>query len=114
VRLHDADGAEGVGYTYTVGRNGGAIADILRRELPELIEGQQAEDRSHLAARLVGASLRWTRRANRSGALRGRYRPLGPEGAACRVATLAFWAASTIAFLAMQAALTSICRSMIC
>jgi L-alanine-DL-glutamate epimerase-like enolase superfamily enzyme len=44
VRLHDADGAEGVGYTYTVGRNGGAIADILRRELPELIEGQQAED----------------------------------------------------------------------
>ncbi len=44
VRLRDADGAEGVGYTYTVGRNGGAIGDILRRELPELIEGQQAED----------------------------------------------------------------------
>jgi len=44
VRLRDADGAEGVGYTYTVGRNGGAIADILRREIPELIEGQQAED----------------------------------------------------------------------
>lgn len=44
VRLHDAGGAEGVGYTYTVGRNGGAIADILRREIPDLVEGQQAED----------------------------------------------------------------------
>ena len=44
VRLHDADGAEGVGYTYTVGRNGGAVADILRREIPELIRGQEADD----------------------------------------------------------------------
>ena len=25
-RIRDTDGAEGVGYTYTVGRNGGAIA----------------------------------------------------------------------------------------
>ena len=44
VRVRDADSAEGVGYTYTVGRNGGAIADILRRELPQLIEGQEADD----------------------------------------------------------------------
>lgn len=44
VRLRDADGAEGVGYTYTVGRNGGAVADILRREMPELVEGQEADD----------------------------------------------------------------------
>src|SRR3981189_3387626 len=43
-RVRDSDGAEGVGYTYTVGRNGGAIADILRREIPELIEGRQGED----------------------------------------------------------------------
>ena len=43
-RLRDSDGAEGVGYTYTVGRNGGAIADILRREIPELIEGREADD----------------------------------------------------------------------
>src|SRR6516225_3058396 len=26
-RIRDADGAEGTGYTYTVGRNGGAVAD---------------------------------------------------------------------------------------
>jgi len=44
VRLHDSEGAEGVGYTYTVGRNGGAIADILRREIPDLITGQEADD----------------------------------------------------------------------
>src|SRR5918992_2403618 len=43
-RVRDSDGAEGVGYTYTVGRNGGAIADILRREIPELIEGREADD----------------------------------------------------------------------
>src|SRR6476660_503643 len=43
-RVGDSDGAEGVGYTYTVGRNGGAVADILRREIPELIEGKEAED----------------------------------------------------------------------
>jgi L-alanine-DL-glutamate epimerase-like enolase superfamily enzyme len=44
VRLRDSEGAEGVGYTYTVGRNGGAVADILRREIPELIEDQEADD----------------------------------------------------------------------
>src|SRR5215472_10828924 len=44
IRVHDSDGAEGVGYTYTVGRNGGAIADILQREIPELIEGHEADD----------------------------------------------------------------------
>ena len=43
-RVRDSDGAEGVGYTYTVGRNGGAIADGLRREIPELIEGREADD----------------------------------------------------------------------
>ena len=43
-RVRDSDGAEGTGYTYTVGRNGGAIADILRREIPELTEGREADD----------------------------------------------------------------------
>ena len=44
VRVRDSDGAEGVGYTYTVGRNGGAVADIMRRELPELVVGLEADD----------------------------------------------------------------------
>jgi L-alanine-DL-glutamate epimerase-like enolase superfamily enzyme len=44
VRIRDTDGAEGVGYTYTVGRSGGAVADILRREIPGLIEGCEAAD----------------------------------------------------------------------
>src|SRR6516165_1763662 len=44
LRVRDSDGAEGVGYTYTVGRNGGAIADILRREIPDLIKGREADD----------------------------------------------------------------------
>ena len=43
-RVRDLDGAEGVGYIYTVGRNGGAIADVLRRKIPELIEGREADD----------------------------------------------------------------------
>ncbi len=43
VRVRDGDGAEGVGYSFTVGRNGGAIADILRREIPEIVAGQDAD-----------------------------------------------------------------------
>jgi len=42
--IRESEGAEGVGYTYTVGRNGGAVADILKREIPELIQSQEAED----------------------------------------------------------------------
>ncbi len=42
-RITDSDGAEGVGYTFTVGRNGGAIANIIAREMAEAIKGQDAD-----------------------------------------------------------------------
>lgn len=44
VRLRDADGAEGVGYTFTVGRNGAAIDTILARELPEIMDSEEADE----------------------------------------------------------------------
>src|SRR5690242_16937709 len=42
-RVRDADGAEGVGYTFTVGRNGGAIFDILTREIADIAKGAEAD-----------------------------------------------------------------------
>jgi L-alanine-DL-glutamate epimerase-like enolase superfamily enzyme len=44
VRLRDQDGAEGVGYTFTVGRNGGAVDSVLRREIAELMAGEEADE----------------------------------------------------------------------
>ncbi|HZH52098.1 MAG TPA: mandelate racemase/muconate lactonizing enzyme family protein [Microvirga sp.] len=44
VRIRDGDGAEGVGYTFTVGRNGAAIDAILSRELPEIMDGEEADE----------------------------------------------------------------------
>jgi L-alanine-DL-glutamate epimerase-like enolase superfamily enzyme len=43
VRVRDADGAEGVGYSYTVGRNGSAIDAILRREFVDIFLGEEAD-----------------------------------------------------------------------
>jgi L-alanine-DL-glutamate epimerase-like enolase superfamily enzyme len=43
MRLRDADGAEGVGYTFTVGRNGAAIDAVLSREMPEIFAGAEAD-----------------------------------------------------------------------
>jgi L-alanine-DL-glutamate epimerase-like enolase superfamily enzyme len=44
VRIRDADGAEGVGYTFTVGRNGAAIDTVLARELPEIMDREEADE----------------------------------------------------------------------
>ena len=43
VRVRDADGAEGVGYSYTVGRNGAAIQATLTREIAPLAIGADAD-----------------------------------------------------------------------
>ena len=43
VRLRDAEGAEGVGYTYTVGTGGAAIRSLIDRELWPILKGEAAE-----------------------------------------------------------------------
>ena len=42
-RVRDRDGAEGVGYTYTVGAGGIAVATLIERHLAELLQGQEAD-----------------------------------------------------------------------
>lgn len=44
VLIRDADGAQGFGYTFTVGRNGAAIDATLRVEIAELLRGREADD----------------------------------------------------------------------
>jgi len=39
VRIRDADGAEGLGYTYTVGVGGGAVHALIARDLAPLLQG---------------------------------------------------------------------------
>ena len=43
VRVRDEEGTEGSGYTYTVGVNGGAIQNILHRDLAPMLTGQEAD-----------------------------------------------------------------------
>jgi len=43
VRLHDRDGAVGVGYTYTVGTGGAAVHALLERDLAPVLAGREAE-----------------------------------------------------------------------
>jgi L-alanine-DL-glutamate epimerase-like enolase superfamily enzyme len=43
VRVADSDGAEGVGYSFTVGRNGGAVDNVLTREIAEIVAGEDAD-----------------------------------------------------------------------
>ena len=43
VRVRDADGAEGLGYTYTVGTGGAAIHVLVERYLAPLLEGEDAD-----------------------------------------------------------------------
>lgn len=56
VRVRDADGQEGVGYTFTCGRNGAAIDAVLRRDFPEVALGVDADRIEILWQRLWWAS----------------------------------------------------------
>jgi L-alanine-DL-glutamate epimerase-like enolase superfamily enzyme len=42
-RVRDADGAEGVGYTYTVGAGGGAVHALIARDLAPRLCGRESE-----------------------------------------------------------------------
>ncbi len=43
-RVRDGDGAEGVGYTYTVGTGGAAVRALLARDVAPRLAGREAED----------------------------------------------------------------------
>lgn len=43
LRIRDAEGAEGLGYTYTVGAGGAAIHAVLARDLAPLLQGREAD-----------------------------------------------------------------------
>jgi len=43
VRVRDAEGAEGVGYTYTVGAGGGAIHSLIARDVAPVLAGRDAD-----------------------------------------------------------------------
>ncbi len=43
VRVRDTEGAEGMGYTYTVGAGGGAVHALIARDLAPLLAGRDAE-----------------------------------------------------------------------
>src|SRR5919198_521248 len=42
-RVLDAEGAEGVGYSYTVGAGGGAVHALIARDLAPRLRGREAE-----------------------------------------------------------------------
>ncbi len=43
VEIADSDGASGVGYTFTGGRNGGAVFDVASREIKDIAVGEDAD-----------------------------------------------------------------------
>ena len=51
-RVRDDDGAEGVGYTFTVGRNGSAVLATLRDEIAGVAAGEDADRIEHLWQRV--------------------------------------------------------------
>lgn len=56
VRILDADGAEGSGYTFTVGRNGAAIFATIERDMAELLIGEDADLIERLGHRIWWAT----------------------------------------------------------
>jgi L-alanine-DL-glutamate epimerase-like enolase superfamily enzyme len=86
-RVGDSDGAEGVGYTYTVGRNGGAVADILRRRFPNCRRAGRRRYRGGLAAS-GGRCITAAGRRFGAGEVGARHRAMGSKA---RRANLPLW-----------------------
>ena len=81
MRVRDADGAEGVGYTYTVGAGGAAIHALVARDLGAA--ARRARRRAHrgaVAARCGGRSTTAAAAALR----RSRSRPSTSRSGTCR------------------------------
>src|SRR5260370_36285707 len=78
VRLRDTAGAEGLGYTYTVGKGGAAIAALIERDLRALVVGTEPDRIEALWQRMWWA-LHYRRRGRcaGTGAPAGRSSPLG-------------------------------------
>ncbi len=80
-RVRTADGAEGLGYTYTVGAGAAAIRALLDGARAAPRRAGPRADRGALAADVVGLPLRRARRPGGVRDLGGRHRALGPPGA---------------------------------
>ena len=115
VRVVDADGVEGAGYTFTTGRNGGAVHSVVAREIAELAQGKDAD-----RIERVWHDIWWALHYGGRG---------GPTVLALSAFDIALWdlkakraklrcgscsAVSAIAFRVMPAASTFICPSTRC
>ena len=58
-RLRTVDGAEGVGYTYTVGAGGAAIAALINRDLQRVLLGAEIEEGMAIAPERPGHGIRF-------------------------------------------------------
>src|SRR3990172_9347478 len=79
VRIRTDEGAEGLGYTYTIGTGGrGSLAPVRAGPGTPPDGGGSTPDRTHLAQALVREPCHGGRRDHESGALRHRHGALGP------------------------------------
>ena len=79
MRITCADGAQGIGYTYTIGTGGSSVVALLRDHLaPRLIGRDAGGDRGDLARPAVRHARHQRRRDHQPGAGGDRHRAVGP------------------------------------
>ena len=80
VRITCADGAVGVGYTYTIGTGGSSVVALLRDHLAPRLVGRDASEIEAIWKDLFFAHARHRRRRHHEPRARGdRHRAVGPE-----------------------------------